>query len=111
MVDPTPGDQCWCYIQIGNGGDNLSMAYLSVVRGRYADTTRREVRSTAAHELVHAMNWAMSKALDPLTDHLSTSQMSMAQKLLKRGNEQLAYKWEAIVAEWFKADAPPDEVP
>ncbi len=101
----------WCRVKRSHGGDNQTMCDYQIRRGMYTNETSYDVWSTTAHELVHVMNWAMSYAFDPLTDHFSTSQLQMANKLMKQGNEFLAYKWEDILVTWFAADAPPKTIP
>lgn len=108
IVMSTSGGSEWCRIRPDNAGSNRSRAVLEIMRDMLGGITRRDVWETCAHELVHAMNWSMAHAFDALTDHFSVAQLNMAKTLMKEGNELLAYKWEAILADWFKADAPID---
>lgn len=101
----------WCSIEIDNGWENPHRAVIRIRRGTYDEQTRYDVWETCAHELVHAINWAMSRAFEPLSDHFSTSQINMAKSLMKRGNESIAYKWEILLSAWFADDAPPKEIP
>lgn len=101
----------WCSVRSAYCESNPHEADIWIKRGSYVEQTRYDVWSTVAHELVHVMNWSMSRAFDPLTDHFAASQLNMAKVFMKRGNEELAYKWEAILIKWFEADAPPKEIP
>lgn len=98
----------WCAIERANCGANPHRARLVVRRSMLSGTTRRDVWETAAHELVHAMNWAMLYAVDSLRDHFAVAQFNMLNALMGEGNEELAYKWEALLSAWFAADAPQD---
>lgn len=110
-VANSDGQSYWCRIEPDNGGDNDGRACIWIVRGRFEQVTRFEVWGTVAHELVHAMNWRMSQAFEPLVDYFAVAQLNLAKALMKRGNESIAYKWEALLGEWFAADAPPKEIP
>jgi hypothetical protein len=101
----------WVSVRRGNCEANPYAVDLRIRRGSWEQQTSFDVWSTTAHECVHVMNWAMAYAFEPLTDHLSISQMNMAKKLIRAGNEHLAYKWESILVEFFKADAPPNTIP
>lgn len=104
-------DDWWCKVRMASGGANPYAADYLIRRGNYYNQTQFDVWSTAAHELVHIMNWAMAHSFDALEDHFAASQLNMAKVLMRRGNEQLAYKWEEILVEWFKDDAPPNTIP
>ena len=110
VVNSLPGNQ-WCAVSRRNGGENRHGALVEIRRGWYSDSTRYDVWETCAHELVHVMNWAMALVFDPLQRQYTPEQLHLAQTLLDAGNEELAYKWEAILAKWFEADAPPKEMP
>lgn len=101
----------WCSVKRENCGSNPYAVDFQIRRNSWIEQTRYDVWETTAHECVHVMNWAMSYAFQALDDHFSVSQMSMAKALMKVGNEELAYKWEAILTGWFASDAPPKEIP
>jgi hypothetical protein len=107
MLDPDSAN-AWCAIESDNCGANPHRAILKIRRASLTtgDISRREVWATCAHELIHAMNWVMSAAFEPLVDHFAVAQINMAKSLMRVGNESLAYKWESLLAGWFAADAP-----
>lgn len=112
VVDDISDDQnAWVSICADNCGANPYAALVRIRRGWFDQMTRLDVWQTSARELVHVMNWSMSKVFELLTDHFSVVQLNMAKSLMKVGNEELAYKWESILSEWFAADAPPKEIP
>ena len=112
IVGEINGDKtAWCAVKSANLEANPYECDMFVLRGAYARMTRYDVWGTVAHELVHVMNWSMSRAFTDLTDWFSVAEMNLARTLMKRGNEELAYKWESILTGWFAADAPPKEIP
>lgn len=104
-------ENAWCSVRRDNSGSNPYSVDFRIKRGSWTEETRFDVWQTVAHECVHVMNWSMSEAFEALVDHFAASQLNMAKVLMKRGNEELAYKWESILSEWFAADAPPKEIP
>jgi hypothetical protein len=105
IVDSLPRNY-WLATSIGNGASNPNKAVLEVRRSSIADTTEHELWSVAAHELVHVVLWPMKRVPMRMESQLSTAQHNALCEQLDSGNEDIAYKFEALLTWWFSDDMP-----